>query len=123
MKKGTGYTVLLVDDEESIRATLGDVLGDEGFRVFFAAEGEGALAQIEDKDPDLVILDIWMPGKDGIEVLEIVKRRWPDLPVIMISGHGTVETAVKATKIGALISSKSRSPSTRSCSPSSMPSS
>jgi two-component system nitrogen regulation response regulator NtrX len=91
----------LVDDEESIRATLGDVLGDEGFRVFFAAEGEGALAQIEDQDPDLVILDIWMPGKDGIEVLEIVKRRWPDLPVIMISGHGTVETAVKATKIGA----------------------
>jgi len=93
--------VLLVDDEKSIRDTLGDVLADEGFRVTTAKDGESALKAIDERDPDLVLLDIWMPGMDGIETLKAIKQKRPELPVVMISGHGTVETAVKATKLGA----------------------
>jgi two-component system nitrogen regulation response regulator NtrX len=100
-RKPNEYTILLVDDEESIRNTLGGVLADEGFRVLTAADSGSGLEIIEDKSPDLVLLDIWMPDMDGIEALEVLKKKWPDLPVIMISGHGTVETAVKSTKLGA----------------------
>ena len=94
-------TILLVDDEESIRKTLGDVLGDEGYRVIASADGESALSELEREHPDLVLLDIWMPGMDGIETLQRIKEKRPELPVIMISGHGSVETAVKSTKLGA----------------------
>ena len=97
----SGKTLLLVDDEEYIRSTLGGALQDEGFQVRTAADGSGALSALAEQAPDLVLLDIWMPGPDGIEVLGKIKERYPDLPVIMISGHGTVETAVKATKLGA----------------------
>ncbi len=100
-KKTTGYRILLVDDEESIRTTLADVLRDEGYKVETAADGEAGLVKIEETGPDLVMLDIWMPGPDGIETLKSIKKRWPELPVVMISGHGTVETAVQATKLGA----------------------
>ena len=97
----SGKSLLIVDDEEYIRATLGSALRDEGFQVRTAADGSGALSALAEQAPDLVLLDIWMPGPDGIEVLGKIKERYPELPVIMISGHGTVETAVKATKLGA----------------------
>jgi two-component system nitrogen regulation response regulator NtrX len=80
---------------------LGNVLADEGFKVVAASGGEEALKKIEEIPPDLVMLDIWMPGPDGLETLKTIKEKWPFLPVVMISGHGTVETAVKATKLGA----------------------
>ncbi|MCI0584712.1 MAG: response regulator, partial [Chloroflexi bacterium] len=93
--------ILIVDDERGIRATLSGILGDEGYRPHAAATGREALARIGEEVPDLVVLDIWLPEMDGIEVLAELKRQWPELPVIMISGHGTIETAVKATKLGA----------------------
>jgi two-component system nitrogen regulation response regulator NtrX len=96
-----GERILIVDDERGIRATLGGILGDEGYRPVAVATGAEALARIGEEVPDLVILDIWLPELDGIEVLAEIKRQWPELPVVMISGHGTIETAVKATKLGA----------------------
>jgi len=93
--------ILVVDDEESIRRTLSAVLRDEGYPVLLARDGEEALSKAVQDQPDLVLLDIAMPGKDGIEVLGRLKEEMPGLAVIMMSGHGTVETAVKATKLGA----------------------
>ncbi|OGP86852.1 MAG: Fis family transcriptional regulator [Deltaproteobacteria bacterium RBG_13_65_10] len=93
--------ILVVDDEESIRRTLSAVLRDEGYPVVLAADGDEALGRTAQEQPDLVLLDIAMPGKGGIEVLERLREEMPWLPVIMMSGHGTVETAVKATKLGA----------------------
>ena len=93
--------VLIVDDEKAICASLEGILADEGYEVSSANDGDQALKALEEDDPDLVLLDIWMPGRDGMEVLELIKKRSPGLPVIMISGHGTVETAVRATKLGA----------------------
>ena len=94
-------TILIVDDEESIRMSLEGVLEDEGFRPVFAATGEEALSAIREENPDLVLLDIWMPGIDGLETLKRAKDTWPDILVVMMSGHGTIETAVKALKLGA----------------------
>ncbi|KMY67985.1 Fis family transcriptional regulator [Desulfocarbo indianensis] len=93
--------VLIVDDEKAICSSLQGILTDEGYEVSSAHDGEQALKALDEEDPDLMLLDIWMPGRDGMEILELVKKRNPALPVIMISGHGTVETAVKATKLGA----------------------
>ncbi|MCB2228803.1 MAG: sigma-54 dependent transcriptional regulator [Desulfarculaceae bacterium] len=93
--------VCIVDDEASIRSSLGGILADEGYEVLEAADGEAALALLETESPDLMLLDVWLPGMDGLAVLERVKKRYLSLPVIMISGHGTVETAVKATRLGA----------------------
>ncbi|MBZ0270731.1 sigma-54 dependent transcriptional regulator [bacterium] len=93
--------ILIVDDEPDIRQTLGGILEDEGFSVFLADGGRAALRRLEESWCDLVILDIWMPGMDGLEILSRIKETHPNLPVIMISGHGTVETAVRAIKIGA----------------------
>ena len=94
-------TILVVDDEESICQSLSGILCDEGFRVLTAASAEDAIRVIEDELPDLVLLDIWLPGMDGIEALNVIKSENPQIPVIMMSGHGTIETAVKATKLGA----------------------
>ncbi len=96
-----GERVLIVDDEKGIRTTLGAILSDEGYRPIAVASGAEALARIGEEVPDLVILDIWLPEIDGVETLAELKRQWPELPVIMVSGHGTIETAVKATKLGA----------------------
>ena len=93
--------VLIVDDEPSIRSSLGGILSDEGYEVSQAPDGESALALLEQEVPDIMLLDVWLPGIDGLQVLERVKKRLPELPVVMISGHGTVETAVKATRLGA----------------------
>jgi len=93
--------IWIVDDEKNIRSSLEAILKDEGYRVRGAATGEELLKQAAQATPDLVILDVWLPGIDGLQALEEVKRLHPELPVIMISGHSTVETAVKATKLGA----------------------
>lgn len=93
--------ILIVDDEESIRLSLGGILEDEGYQVVCAENGADALDTIREEVPDLVLLDIWMPGIDGIQTLERIKNLYPEMIVIMMSGHGTIETAVKATRIGA----------------------
>ncbi|SDL37417.1 two component, sigma54 specific, transcriptional regulator, Fis family [Geoalkalibacter ferrihydriticus] len=94
-------TILIVDDETNIRLSLEGILLDEGFRPVFSASGEEALDKIREENPDLMLLDIWMPGIDGLETLRRAKEQWPDLLVVMMSGHGTIETAVKALKLGA----------------------
>jgi two-component system nitrogen regulation response regulator NtrX len=93
--------ILVVDDEERIRQSLNGVLKDEGYEVQEAQDGVQALKKIESDPPDVVLLDIWMPGLDGMETLERIKTQNPNLPVIMISGHANIELAVKATKLGA----------------------
>jgi two-component system nitrogen regulation response regulator NtrX len=93
--------LLIVDDEASIRQTLKGVLEDEGYTTIGAASGEAALETLAKHNIDLVLLDIWLPHMDGLEALGKI-RALPDAPeVIMISGHGTIETAVRATKLGA----------------------
>ncbi|MFO7461729.1 MAG: sigma-54 dependent transcriptional regulator [Desulfatiglandales bacterium] len=94
-------TVLIVDDEQSIRQSLQGILSDEGLEVFTASSGLSALEKIDETLPDIVLLDIWMPEMDGIETLVKIKTSYPNLPVVMMSGHGTIETAVRATKLGA----------------------
>ncbi len=94
-------SILIVDDEPSILQSLGGLLSDEGFEVKTAANGYEALKIVDTESPDLVLLDIWMPGIDGIETLKEIKKNNPHIQVIIISGHGTIETAVKATKLGA----------------------
>ncbi|MBI4746425.1 MAG: sigma-54-dependent Fis family transcriptional regulator [Deltaproteobacteria bacterium] len=94
-------SILIIDDEESIRASLKGALEDEGFDVITAEDGESGITRTSEELPDLILLDIWMPGIDGIETLNRLKRLYPKLPIIIMSGHGTIEAAVKATKLGA----------------------
>ena len=94
-------TILVVDDEKSILLSLGGLLSDEGFEIITASNGYEALKAIDAEEPDLVLLDIWMPGIDGIETLKEIKKNYPHIQVVMITGHGTIETAVSATKLGA----------------------
>jgi len=93
--------ILIVDDEEKIRTMLRGVLQDEGFRTLEADSGENVLDLVATWQPCLVLLDVWMPHVDGIALLEQLQSREPELPIIVISGHGTIETAVRATKLGA----------------------
>lgn len=95
--------ILIVDDERDIRELIRGILTDEGFSARVAEDSEGALAEIESRVPSLVILDIWLQNskRDGLEVLKIIKNRHKNLPIIMISGHGNIETAVASIKIGA----------------------
>ena len=94
-------TLLVVDDEPQILQAVSGILQDEGFEVLTALDGETALKMVVEGNPDLVLLDINLPGLDGLEVLSEVKKRRPWLPVIMISAYGSVENAVKATRLGA----------------------
>ena len=101
MAEGRGH-VLVVDDEPDIRSLVTEILGDEGYEVVAAAGAETARDLRRVRRPDLILLDIWMPGTDGISLL----REWSsggglDAPVIMMSGHGTIETAIEATRLGA----------------------
>ena len=95
--------ILIVDDEADIRDLISGILEDEGHRTRLARDSDEALKAIEDRRPHLVILDIWLQGSrlDGLEVLTVMKRTYPDLPVVIISGHGNIETAVTAIKRGA----------------------
>jgi two-component system, NtrC family, nitrogen regulation response regulator NtrX len=94
-------SILIVDDEPSILQSLGGLLSDEGFEVTTASNGYEALKIVEVELPDLVLLDIWMPGIDGIETLKEIKKSNPLTQVIIFTGHGTIETAVKTIKLGA----------------------
>jgi two-component system, NtrC family, nitrogen regulation response regulator NtrX len=93
--------ILLIDDEKSIRNVLKDILQHEGYRIEEAADGEQGLQKLAAQPFDLVLCDIKMPKMDGLEVLQQIMLLQPDVPVIMISGHGTIETAVDAVKKGA----------------------
>jgi two-component system, NtrC family, nitrogen regulation response regulator NtrX len=95
--------ILIVDDESEVRNAIAAILGDEGYEVRQAGDGRTALAEVEARSPSLVLLDIWLEGSDldGLEVLDRVRQSHPDLPVLVISGHGTIETAVTAIKKGA----------------------
>ena len=93
--------VLIVDDEQSIQRSLTGVLGDEGYRIAVAGSGREGLELVRSERPDIVLLDIWMPEMDGLETLKLIKAEFPDQLVLMMSGHGTIETAVRATKLGA----------------------
>lgn len=95
--------ILVIDDEADITALISDILKDEGFSSRVAANSTQAFKAISEKTPSAIILDIWLQGSDldGLGILEIVKKRYPLMPVIVISGHGTIETAVSAIKMGA----------------------
>lgn len=97
------HDILIVDDEADIRMLIAGVLSDEGMKTREAANADQAFAQVAARRPSVVVLDIWLQGSklDGLQILEQLMRDHPDLPVIMISGHGTIETAVSAIKIGA----------------------
>ena len=93
--------ILVVDDESSIRESLSGILRDEGYEVSVATDGVTALKRVEEDPPDLMFLDIVMPGIDGLETLQKLKEKFPEIYVIIISAYGTIETAVKALKYGA----------------------
>ncbi|HUW26820.1 MAG TPA: response regulator [Gallionella sp.] len=95
--------ILVVDDEIGIRELLSEILFDEGYQVQLAENAEQARAHRFEHEPDLVLLDIWMPDTDGVALLrEWVEQDLLTMPVVMMSGHGTIETAVEATRIGAV---------------------
>ncbi len=94
-------TILIIDDEPAIRRSMSDIFSDEGYNVISAEDGSQALTLLEKETPDLIFLDIWLPDSDGLKLLPGLKKEHPQVPVIMISGHGTIETAVQATKMGA----------------------
>src|SRR3977135_2392639 len=97
------HDILIVDDEADIRLSIAGVLKDEGYATRDAADSGEALAAIQARQPTLVVLDIWLQGSelDGIGILRQLAAEMPSVPVVMISGHGTIETAVEAIKIGA----------------------
>ena len=98
-----GREILVVDDESDIRMLISGILHDEGYTTYEAGSGEFALERIKEKAPTAVILDIWLEGSglDGLQVLQAIKSMRPSVPVVMISGHGTIATAVQAIKFGA----------------------
>jgi UDP-3-O-[3-hydroxymyristoyl] N-acetylglucosamine deacetylase len=95
-------SVLIVDDEPSIRGSLAGALSDEGITVATADSAETALEQISRATPNIVFLDIWMPGRDGLQILSEIKTLYPSLPVVVMSGHANISIAVKATQQGAI---------------------
>src|SRR5262249_38582803 len=95
------HSILIVDDEPGIRQSLTGVLEDEGFAVATAASGEVCLQAIEQRCYTCVLLDVWLQGSDGVETPGRLKANYPDASVVMISGHGRIDTAVRDTKLGA----------------------
>jgi len=94
--------ILVIDDEPGVRTALQAILQDEGFAVRTAESGEDGVALANSEPFDAVLLDVWLPGIDGLETLTRLRQTLPDLEVVMISGHGTIETAVRATKLRSL---------------------
>jgi two-component system nitrogen regulation response regulator NtrX len=94
-------TILVVDDEKNILTSLEGILSDEGFEAVCVESGHEALEKVAEESPDIVLLDIWMPEMDGIETLMKLRESYGNIPVVMMSGHGNIETAVRATKLGA----------------------
>ena len=99
--QGSKRRVLIIDDEKGIRESLGGVLEDEGWTAILVENGEKGLIEAKLNPPDLVFLDIWMPGMDGITVLQKLRESNADIPVVIMSGHATIDTAVRATRLGA----------------------
>src|SRR4030042_2628527 len=97
----TDTVVFIVDDEEGIRESLSGIFEDEGYTVRTAGTAEEAFDMLKEQTPDLMFLDVWLPGIDGIQALTKIRERNPELPIVMISGHGNIELAVNATRIGA----------------------
>ena len=97
----TSRQILVVDDEESVRWALSKALERAGYRVNLAADGPSGLAATEDTGVDLVLLDVRLPGRDGLAVLREIRKRRPELPVIMMTAYGTLQVAVEAMKHGA----------------------
>jgi two-component system nitrogen regulation response regulator NtrX len=97
------HDILIVDDEADIRDLVAGILEDEGFTTRTARNSDEALAEVSNRRPHMVFLDIWLQGStlDGLQLLEMIKQDSPDMPVVMISGHGNIETAVAAIKRGA----------------------
>ena len=94
-------SILVVDDEAGVRASLAGILADEGYLVDAVESGEACLAALEGKRYELLLLDVWLPRMDGLETLSRVRILDPDVPVVVISGHGSIETAVRAVRMGA----------------------
>lgn len=101
MTKTAKSTVLIVDDEEGIVESLTGILEDDGYAVMSASSGEEALKRFDEQTPDLILLDVWMPGMDGIETLKHIREKNSNTSVIMVSGHSNIDTAVDAIKLGA----------------------
>ena len=101
MAKAAKATILVVDDEESILDTLSSILEDEGYSIVTASSGESAISKFDETSPDIVLLDVWLPEMDGMDTLKIIKEKNRFVPVIMISGHSKIDTAVDAIKHGA----------------------
>src|SRR5690349_10732863 len=97
------HDILIVDDEADIRLLIAGILGDEGYKTREASSSEAALAEIDQRVPSMIILDIWLQGSrlDGMQLLDHLSKTAPNLPIVMISGHGNIETAVAAVKKGA----------------------
>ena len=95
--------ILIIDDEADIRELIAGILEDEGYETRLAHNSDAALAEVAQRRPSLIILDIWLMGSklDGLDLLNIIKEKHPEVPVIIISGHGNIETAVAAIKRGA----------------------
>jgi two-component system nitrogen regulation response regulator NtrX len=93
--------ILVVDDEKGVQSSVQGVLEDVGFDTTAATSGEEALVFLSQKEYSVVLLDVWLPGMDGLQVLEQIRKKWPSITVIMISGHGSIEAAVRATRLGA----------------------
>jgi len=95
------HSVLVVDDEREIRESLRGILEEEGYKVLEAESGEACVDLLKKRSSEVVLLDIWLPGIDGLDTLERIRQLEDPPEVVIISGHGTIETAVKATKLGA----------------------
>ena len=93
--------ILVIDDETGIRNVLRDILEDEGYQVALAEDGFKGLEILENKNIDLVFLDVWLPNKGGIDVLKEIKEHYPEIETIVISGHASISLAVQAVKMGA----------------------
>src|SRR4029079_15151021 len=94
-------TILIVDDEPGVRTALGGVLRDEGYTVEAVASGEECLERVTRRSVDLILLDVWLPGMDGLATFARLRERQVDAQVVLISGHGNIESAVRAIKLGA----------------------
>jgi two-component system response regulator AtoC len=95
------FRVMVIDDDPGVRDYMEALVSRQGYRVYAAADGEQALARLEDVRPDLVTLDVVLPGMDGLETLRRIKQRMPDVPVVMLSGHGQARNIVEAMRLGA----------------------
>jgi DNA-binding NtrC family response regulator len=95
------FRVMVIDDDPGVRDYMEALVSRQGYRVYAAADGEQALARLDDVRPDLVTLDVVLPGMDGLETLRRIKQRMPEVPVVMLSGHGQARNIVEAMRLGA----------------------